>query len=70
MYWTGYGSATGKMPERQKDYGIYEALERLDRPATDLDREGGIEPFTRAELRRVIEDETVLGEEPSASTPE
>ena len=56
--------------EEQKDHDIYEDFERLERLITDLDHERGIEPFTRAELRRVMEDEAVLGEEPSASTAE
>jgi hypothetical protein len=54
--------------EEQKDHGIYEDFERLERLITDLDHERGIEPFTRAELRRVMEDEAVLGEETSAGT--
>ena len=70
VYWSVYGSAIGKMREEQKDHAIYEEFERLERSITDLDRERGIEHFTRAELRRVMEDEAVLGEEPSASTAE
>jgi hypothetical protein len=68
VYWTVYGSAIRKMREEQKDHGIYEDFERLERLITDLDHERGIEPFTRAELRRVMEDEAVLGEETSAGT--
>ena len=67
VYWVVYESAIGKMREEQKDHGIYEDFERLERLTTALDRERGIEPVTRAELRRVMEDEAVLGEESSTT---
>lgn len=67
VYWVVYGSAIRKMREEQKDHGIYEDFERLERLTTDLDRERGNEPVTRAELRRVMEDEAVLGEESSTT---
>jgi hypothetical protein len=43
---------------------LNEDFERLDRLLRDLER--GIEPITQGEMRRVVEDEAVIGEEPPA----
>ena len=63
-YWTLYEPAIRKMREEQKDPAIYEEFERLNQLMADLDSERGSEPPTQELLRRMVEDEAALGEEP------
>ena len=63
-YWTLYEPAIRKMREEQKDPAIYEEFERLNQLMAELDSERGSEPPTQELLRRMVEDEAALGEEP------
>jgi hypothetical protein len=58
------------MREEAQDPAIYEDFERLNRVVAGLDRERGIEPSTQAEVRRIAEEEVIIGEEPPTTTPE
>ena len=51
------------------DPTFYEDFERLDRLVADLGGERGMPPLTRDQVRRIVEDETVLGQE-SSPAPE
>jgi hypothetical protein len=69
VYWAAYGPTVRKMREEQDDPTVYEDFERLDRLVSDLSGERGMPPPTREQLRRIMEDETVIGqEEPSPGT--
>jgi multidrug efflux pump subunit AcrA (membrane-fusion protein) len=68
VYWTLYGAAIQMLREERKDPTIYENFERLNRQVADLYSEQGIEPLTRGDVRRILEDEAVIGEEPPSTT--
>jgi hypothetical protein len=65
VYWAAYGPSILKMREEENDPTVYEDFERLDRLVADRSSERGMPPPTREQLRRIMEDETVIGEEPS-----
>jgi hypothetical protein len=68
VYWAAYGPTVYKMRQEQEDPTVYEDFERLERLVADFSSERGMPPPTREQLRRIMEDETVIGEEPSPST--
>jgi hypothetical protein len=69
VYWAAYVPTARKMREEQNDPTVYEDFERLDRLVTDMSGERGMPPPTREQLRRIMQDETVVGQEgPSAAT--
>ena len=68
VYWAAYGPTVRKMREEENDPVVYEDFERLDRLVADFSSERGMPPPTRERLRRIMEDETVIGEEPSPAT--
>jgi hypothetical protein len=63
VYWTVFGPSVHKMREEENDPTVYEDFERLDRLVADLNRERGIAPPMGGRVRRIMEDETVVGEE-------
>jgi hypothetical protein len=68
VYWAAYAPTARKMREEQNDPTVYEDFERLDRLVTDMSGERGMPPPTRKQLRRIMQDETVVGQEgPSAA---
>jgi hypothetical protein len=56
------------MRAEQNDPTFYENFERLDRLVADFSGERGMPPPTREQMRRILEDETVIGQEPSPAT--
>jgi hypothetical protein len=68
VYWDLYGAAIQKIREARKDPTIYENFERLNRLVADLYSEQGIEPLTPTEVRRIVEYEAIIGEEPTTTT--
>jgi hypothetical protein len=64
VYWTVYGPTVYAMRGEQANPTFYEDFERLERLVADLGSERGMPPPTRENLRRIIQDETVIGEEP------
>jgi len=68
VYWELYGAAIQKIREARKDPTIYENFERLNRLVADLYSEQGIEPLTPTEVRRIVEYEAIIGEEPTTTT--
>ncbi len=65
VYWAVYGPTVREMRQEQEDPTFYEDFERLERLVSDMSGERGMPPPTRDQLRRVVEDETVIGQEPS-----
>ncbi len=65
VYWAVYGPTIYGMREEQEDPSVYEDFERLERLVSDLSDERGIAPPTRETVRRIMEDEAIVGEEPS-----
>ena len=63
-YWTLYERAIRKIREEQKDPAVYEEFELLNQLMADLDGERGIEPPTQDQVRRIVQDEATIGEEP------
>ena len=63
VYWAAYGPTVYEMRREQDDPTFYEDFERLERLVADLGSERGVPPLTREQLRRIMEDETVVGEE-------
>ena len=70
VYWAIYGPTVREMRREQEDSTFYEDFERLDRLVADMSGERGMPPPTRDQLRRVVEDETVIGQEEPSSAPE
>jgi len=68
VYWTLYEAAIQRVREERQDPTFYENFERLNRLVADLYSERGIEPLTRGEVRRIVEDEAAIGQEPSTTT--
>ena len=64
VYWAVYGPTVLKVREEQADPVFYEDFERLQRLVTDLGGERGMPSLTRESVRRIMQDETVVGEEP------
>lgn len=64
VYWAVYGPTVREMRQEQEDPTFYEDFERLERLVADMSGERGMPPPTRDQLRRVVEDETVIGQEP------
>ena len=64
VYWAAYGPTVYEMRREQDDPTFYEDFERLERLVADFGRERGMPPPTQENLRRIIYDETVVGEEP------
>jgi hypothetical protein len=64
VYWALYGPTVRQMRQEQEDPTFYEDFERLDRLVADISGERGMPPPTRDRLRRVVQDETVIGQEP------
>jgi hypothetical protein len=63
VYWAVYGPTVREMRQEQEDPTFYEDFERLERLVADMSGERGMPPPTRDQLRRVVEDETVIGQE-------
>jgi hypothetical protein len=68
VYWAAYGPTVRKMRDEQNDPTFYEDFDRLDRLVADFSGERGTPPPTREQMRRILEDETVIGQEPSPAT--
>jgi hypothetical protein len=68
VYWAAYGPTVREMRDEQNDPTFYEDFERLDRLVADFSGERGMPPPTREQMRRILEDETVIGQEPSPAT--
>jgi hypothetical protein len=68
VYWAAYGASVLKMREEENEPTVYEDFERLDRLVAERSSERGMPPPTREQLRRIIEDETVIGQESSPAT--
>ena len=64
VYWALYGPTVRQMRQEQEDPTFYEDFERLDQLVADIIGERGMPPSTRDRLRRVVQDETVIGQEP------
>ena len=65
VYWGVFGPSVRKMREEQNDPTVYEDFERLDRLVADINEGRGIPAPTVERLRRIMEDETTVGEEAS-----
>jgi hypothetical protein len=66
VYWAVYAPTVRRMREEQNDPTFYEDFERLERLVSDFGGERGTPPPTHEQLRRILEDETIIGrEEPS-----
>jgi len=65
VYWAVYGPTVYKMREEQDDPTFYEDFERLERLVADLGGERDVPPLTQEDLRRIMQDETAAGEEPT-----
>jgi hypothetical protein len=63
VYWSVFGPTVHKMREVENDPTVYEDFERLDRLVADINKEQGIPVPTGERLRRIMEDETTVGEE-------
>lgn len=63
VYWAVFGPTVEKMREVENDPTVYEDFQRLDRLVADINRERGIPAPTGERLRRIMEDETTVGEE-------
>ncbi len=59
-----YGPTVLKVREEQANPVFYEDLERLQRLVADLGSERGMPSLARGSVRRIMRDETVVGEEP------
>jgi hypothetical protein len=68
VYWALYGPTVRQMRQEQEDPTFYEDFERLDQLVADISGERGMPPSTRDRLRRVVQDETVIGQEPSPAS--
>jgi hypothetical protein len=64
-YWLLCEPSLQKRREERADPAMYEEFERLNRLGADLDRELSIELPPQEWLRRLMEDEAVVGEEPA-----
>ena len=68
VYWAVYGPTVREMRQDQEDPTLYEDFERLERLIADLSGERGMPPPTREQLRRILQEETIVGEEPYPAT--
>ena len=68
VYWAVYGPTVRQMRQDQEDPTFYEDFERLERLIADLSGERGMSPPTREQLRRIVQEETIVGEEPYPAT--
>jgi hypothetical protein len=64
VYWAVYGPTVLKVREEQANPVFYEDFERLQRLVADFGSERGMPSLTRESVRRIMQDETVAGEEP------
>jgi hypothetical protein len=62
-YWLVCEPSLMKRREERGDPAMYEEFERINRVGAELDREQGIEPHPHGWLRRLMEDESVVGAE-------
>jgi hypothetical protein len=62
-YWLTCEPSLTKRREERADPTMYEEFERLNRLGEELDRELGIEPHPQEWLRRIMEEEAVVGVE-------
>jgi hypothetical protein len=60
-YWPLCKPAIEKLREEWKVPALYEEFENLSGVLADLERERGIEPPTKEQLRQVIDDEAIAG---------
>ena len=60
-YWLLCEPSLMKRREARADPAMYEEFERINRLGVELDREQGVEPHPREWLRRIMEDEAVVG---------
>jgi len=67
-YWLLCKPAIEKRREEWQIPGLIEEFEDLSRQMAELDRERGIEPPTQEQLRQVMEEEAVIGQEPDDTT--
>jgi hypothetical protein len=63
VYWALCEPAIENLRETWGDPSYFEAFERLIRVGADLDREQGVGDLPQEQLRRLMEHETVVGEE-------
>ena len=63
-YWLLCKPAIERRRQERGDPTMYEEFERLNRLGADLDRERGIAAHPQEWLRRLMQDEAVIGEEP------
>jgi len=68
VYWAVYGPTVRQMRQDQEDPTFYEDFERLERLIADLSSERDMPPPTREQLRRIVQEETIVGEEPYPAT--
>jgi hypothetical protein len=69
-YWPLCKPAIEKMRRERKVAALYEEFEHLSSVLADLEREQDIEAPTREQLRQVIEDEAIAGEDEVISNEE
>ena len=69
-YWLLCKPGVEGMREEWEDPTWFEDFEDLSHRIAEMEREHGISPPTKEVLRRIMEDEAVIGEEPSATTTE
>jgi hypothetical protein len=68
VYWAVYGPTVRQMRQDQEDPTFYEDFERLEWLIADLSGERDMPPPTREQLRRIVREETIVGEEPYPAT--
>jgi hypothetical protein len=68
VYWAVYGPTLRQMRQEQEDPTFYEDFERLEQLIANLSGQRGTPPLTREQLRRIVEEETIVGEEPYPAT--
>jgi hypothetical protein len=68
VYWAVYGPTLRQMRQEQEDPTFYEDFERLEQLIANLSGQRGTPPLTREQLRWIVEEETIVGEEPYPAT--
>ena len=70
VYWALFDPTVREMRREQEDPTFYEDFDRLVRLVADMSGERGTPPPTQEQLRRVVQDETVIGQEEPSPAPE
>jgi hypothetical protein len=68
VYWYAYEPTIRKMRREQEDPTFYEDFERLVRVVDDFGGERGTSPPVPEQLRRILQDETLIGQAPYPAT--